>query len=200
MNSRERVLAALRHEQPDRTPRDFWAEPPTMSRLFAHDDDRRGSRSSGPSGRQDHPQAVSCGYRRSPRGTQQGVAPDFGALFRRVRTNAERHEPVRGTDGRVRRASRLTRHNSARGASPEHRAASRRAGDHPRLSRLAAGMRCLVLFARTRRISRLQRDPSRQSHVRRNRIAVGRGVPDPESVERAAYRPRRVGCDSGMRG
>ena len=36
MNSRERVLAALRHEQPDRTPRDFWAEPPTMKRLFEH--------------------------------------------------------------------------------------------------------------------------------------------------------------------
>lgn len=34
MNSRERVLAALRHEQPDRTPRDFWAETPTMNRLF----------------------------------------------------------------------------------------------------------------------------------------------------------------------
>ena len=36
MNSRERVLAALRHEQPDRTPRDFWAEPPSWKRLFAH--------------------------------------------------------------------------------------------------------------------------------------------------------------------
>ncbi|MBI5396915.1 MAG: hypothetical protein HZA91_16590 [Verrucomicrobia bacterium] len=36
MTSRERVLAALRHEQPDRTPRDFWAEPPAMKRLFAH--------------------------------------------------------------------------------------------------------------------------------------------------------------------
>lgn len=36
MTSRERILAALRHEQPDRTPRDFWAEPPTMKRLFAH--------------------------------------------------------------------------------------------------------------------------------------------------------------------
>ncbi|MBI5685859.1 MAG: hypothetical protein HZC54_12370 [Verrucomicrobia bacterium] len=34
MTSRERVLAALRHEQPDRTPREFWAEPPTMRRLF----------------------------------------------------------------------------------------------------------------------------------------------------------------------
>ncbi len=27
---------ALRHEQPDRTPRDFWAEPPTLKRLFEH--------------------------------------------------------------------------------------------------------------------------------------------------------------------
>ena len=36
MTSRERVLAALRHEQPDRTPRDFWAEPPALNRLFAH--------------------------------------------------------------------------------------------------------------------------------------------------------------------
>ncbi len=36
MTSRERVLAALRHERPDRTPRDFWAEPPSWRRLFAH--------------------------------------------------------------------------------------------------------------------------------------------------------------------
>jgi uroporphyrinogen decarboxylase len=36
MTSRERVLTALRLEQPDRTPRDFWAEPPTWKRLFAH--------------------------------------------------------------------------------------------------------------------------------------------------------------------
>ena len=36
LSSRERVLAALRHEQPDRTPRDFWAEPPALKRLFAH--------------------------------------------------------------------------------------------------------------------------------------------------------------------
>ncbi len=36
MTPRERVLAALAHEQPDRTPCDFWAEPPTWSRLFAH--------------------------------------------------------------------------------------------------------------------------------------------------------------------
>jgi len=34
MLPRERVLAALAHERPDRTPRDFWAEPPTMRRLF----------------------------------------------------------------------------------------------------------------------------------------------------------------------
>jgi uroporphyrinogen decarboxylase len=27
---------ALGHEQPDRTPRDFWAEPPAWKRLFAH--------------------------------------------------------------------------------------------------------------------------------------------------------------------
>jgi uroporphyrinogen decarboxylase len=36
MTSRERVLMALRHEQPDRTPCDFWAEPATWNRLFAH--------------------------------------------------------------------------------------------------------------------------------------------------------------------
>lgn len=36
MTSRERVLAALRHEQPDRVPRDFWAEPPAWNRLLAH--------------------------------------------------------------------------------------------------------------------------------------------------------------------
>ena len=36
LSSRERVLAALRHEQPDRAPRDFWAEPPALNRLFAH--------------------------------------------------------------------------------------------------------------------------------------------------------------------
>ena len=36
MTSRERVLAAVRREPPDRTPRDFWAEPPTLRRLFAH--------------------------------------------------------------------------------------------------------------------------------------------------------------------
>ena len=36
LTSRERVLAALRHEQPDRVPRDFWAEPPTWNRLLAH--------------------------------------------------------------------------------------------------------------------------------------------------------------------
>jgi uroporphyrinogen decarboxylase len=36
MTPRERVLAALEHRQPDRTPRDFWAEPPTWKRLLAH--------------------------------------------------------------------------------------------------------------------------------------------------------------------
>ena len=36
MTSRERVLTALRHERPDRTPRDFWAEPPAWNRLLAH--------------------------------------------------------------------------------------------------------------------------------------------------------------------
>jgi uroporphyrinogen decarboxylase len=36
MTSRERVLSALRHEQPDRVPRDFWAEPPAWNRLLAH--------------------------------------------------------------------------------------------------------------------------------------------------------------------
>ncbi len=36
MTSRERVLSALRHEQPDRVPQDFWAEPPTWNRLLAH--------------------------------------------------------------------------------------------------------------------------------------------------------------------
>jgi uroporphyrinogen decarboxylase len=36
MTFRERVLAALAFERPDRTPRDFWAEPPTWNRLLAH--------------------------------------------------------------------------------------------------------------------------------------------------------------------
>ena len=36
MTGRERVLAALAHRQPDRTPRDFWAEEPTWNRLLAH--------------------------------------------------------------------------------------------------------------------------------------------------------------------
>lgn len=36
MTSRERVLMALRHEQPDRVPRDFWAEEPAWNRLQAH--------------------------------------------------------------------------------------------------------------------------------------------------------------------
>ncbi len=42
MTPRERVLTALRHETPDRTPRDFWAEPPTWNRLMDHvgDQDR----------------------------------------------------------------------------------------------------------------------------------------------------------------
>ncbi len=44
MTSRQRVLAALAHETPDRTPRDFWAEPPTWRRLLdhlGHDDHER---------------------------------------------------------------------------------------------------------------------------------------------------------------
>lgn len=36
MTARERVLAALAHESPDRTPRDFWAEEPAWNRLLAH--------------------------------------------------------------------------------------------------------------------------------------------------------------------
>ncbi len=36
MTPRERVLTALDHRAPDRTPRDFWAEAPTWKRLFAH--------------------------------------------------------------------------------------------------------------------------------------------------------------------
>jgi len=36
MIPRERVLAALRHEQPDRTPSDFWAEPPAWRRLYEY--------------------------------------------------------------------------------------------------------------------------------------------------------------------
>lgn len=36
MTSRERVLTALQHRKPDRTPRDFWAEPPTWRRLFEY--------------------------------------------------------------------------------------------------------------------------------------------------------------------
>ena len=36
MIPRERVLTALSHERPDRTPRDFWAEPPTWTRLLQH--------------------------------------------------------------------------------------------------------------------------------------------------------------------
>ena len=33
---RERVLAAVARQQPDRTPRDFWAERPALNRLLAH--------------------------------------------------------------------------------------------------------------------------------------------------------------------
>jgi len=36
MTSRERVLAAIHHRMPDRTPRNFWAEPPTWNRLLDH--------------------------------------------------------------------------------------------------------------------------------------------------------------------
>lgn len=36
MTPRERVLLAVDHQQPDRVPSDFWAEEPTMNRLFAH--------------------------------------------------------------------------------------------------------------------------------------------------------------------
>ena len=36
MTPRERVLTALSHHQPDRVPRDFWAEEPTWKRLLAH--------------------------------------------------------------------------------------------------------------------------------------------------------------------
>jgi len=36
MIPRERVLAALAQRKPDRTPRDFWAEPPALRRLFDH--------------------------------------------------------------------------------------------------------------------------------------------------------------------
>ena len=50
MMSRERVLTALRHEQPDRTPRDFWAEPPTWKRLFAHVGHEDKDKTSGVSG------------------------------------------------------------------------------------------------------------------------------------------------------
>lgn len=35
MNPRERVLAALAHQAPDRTPRDFWAEEPTWACLLS---------------------------------------------------------------------------------------------------------------------------------------------------------------------
>ncbi len=36
MTPRERVLAAIDHRQPDRVPRDFWAEEPAWRRLLAH--------------------------------------------------------------------------------------------------------------------------------------------------------------------
>ena len=36
MTARERVLTALNHQVPDRTPRDFWAEEPSWNRLLAH--------------------------------------------------------------------------------------------------------------------------------------------------------------------
>jgi len=36
MTSRDRVLMALAHERPDRTPCDFWAEEPCWNRLLAH--------------------------------------------------------------------------------------------------------------------------------------------------------------------
>ena len=36
MNSRDRVRTALNHQTPDRIPRNFWAEPPTWSRLFQY--------------------------------------------------------------------------------------------------------------------------------------------------------------------
>ncbi|MDD5519190.1 MAG: uroporphyrinogen decarboxylase family protein [Kiritimatiellae bacterium] len=44
MTPRERVLCVIRHERPDRTPRDFWAEKPALNRLFAtlgHQDEER---------------------------------------------------------------------------------------------------------------------------------------------------------------
>jgi uroporphyrinogen decarboxylase len=36
MTPRERVLAAIAQEAPDRTPRDFWAEEPSWNRLLTH--------------------------------------------------------------------------------------------------------------------------------------------------------------------
>jgi len=36
MSPKERVLAAITRENPDQTPRDFWAEPPTLNRFFAY--------------------------------------------------------------------------------------------------------------------------------------------------------------------
>ena len=44
ISPRERVLSAVRHERADRVPRDFWAEPPSLERLFGkvgHRDEER---------------------------------------------------------------------------------------------------------------------------------------------------------------
>lgn len=44
MNSRDRVRTALNHQNPDRVPRNFWAETPTWNRLFqylGHNDKER---------------------------------------------------------------------------------------------------------------------------------------------------------------
>lgn len=44
MTPRERVLAAINRKTPDRTPRDFWAEPPALKRLLdfvGHADEER---------------------------------------------------------------------------------------------------------------------------------------------------------------
>src|SRR5512143_2487266 len=39
MSPRERVLAAIDLQEPDRTPRDFWAEDPTLRRLLEYTGD-----------------------------------------------------------------------------------------------------------------------------------------------------------------
>jgi uroporphyrinogen decarboxylase len=36
MTPRERILAAMNRQSPDRTPRNFWAEPATWNRMFEH--------------------------------------------------------------------------------------------------------------------------------------------------------------------